>query len=85
MMFERLIIGITLGLGFSLSYVCLIPIIIYLLQGIFILFKKPYKRPFNNYRMVVNLFINIFVLSVYTFYRNYPDSNHSSDINNFGL
>lgn len=44
MMIERVTTGIVMGLVFTFSYICVIPVAIYLLLAIFIMIKKPYKR-----------------------------------------
>lgn len=69
MILERFIVGFTLINTYSLKFSLIIPMVIFLILGIFVFIKKPYKYLRHNIRFVANMLITIIILAIYTLYK----------------
>lgn len=69
MIIERFIIGSVLIFTYSLKFSLIILMILFLILGIFVIVRKPYKYLRHNIRFAMNMLITIIILSIYTFYK----------------
>ena len=66
---ERFIVGLSIVITYQLKFSLIIPMVLFLLLGIFVFIKKPYKFLRHNVRFMLNMFITIIILAIYTFYK----------------
>jgi hypothetical protein len=69
LMIERVVVGIGLVMLLSTTFAGAIPIAAFVLIGIFVAIKRPYKARYNNIRQVANMAIATVVEVVYLFYK----------------
>ena len=59
----------------------IIPIVVFVLLTILVIIKRPYKRVYNNLRVVANMVISSVVLAIYLFYKmSSEETKHNSSI-----
>ena len=69
MMVERIIIGVLLIAMMSIKFSSVVPLAIFLLLAVLIVFKRPYLDKVNNIRAAANMGICIVVEGIYLWYR----------------
>ena len=57
-----------------------VPLAVFLLTGIFIAVRKPYRENYHSYRAAANMAIAAVVMGVYLFYTLTPAENRNSGI-----
>jgi hypothetical protein len=68
-MIERIVVGIGLVMLLSTKLAGIIPIVVFVLIGTYIVVKHPYKAKYNNIRQVANMTIATAVECVYLAYQ----------------
>lgn len=69
---ERVIVGSCLVFLLSTGFGAAIALAVFVLLGIEVLIKKPYKENYHNYRVIANMSIAISVEAVYLAYSMTP-------------
>lgn len=78
MLFERLLVGSCLVFLLSVNINAAIPMGVFLLTGIFVAVKKPYREVYQNNRAIANMSIALIVEAVYLAYTLTPADKRSS-------
>lgn len=80
MLFERLLVGSCLVFMLAANIGAVVPLAVFLLTGIFIAVRKPYRENYHSYRAAANMAIAAVVMGVYLFYTLTPAENRNSGI-----
>ena len=80
MLFERVLVGSCLVFMLAANIGAVVPLAVFLLTGIFIAVRKPYRENYHCYRAAANMAIAAVVMGVYLFYTLTPAENRNSGI-----
>ena len=80
MLIERLIVGCSLVLMLTVDVQLLVPIIIFVFVGIFVLVKKPYQERYHSWRVLANMFIASVIMAIYLSYKSTTASSRKGDV-----
>lgn len=72
MLVERVLVGSCLVFLLSTNIGAIVPLVVFLLTGIFVAVKKPYRENYQNYRVIANMSIALAVEAVYLAYTMIP-------------
>lgn len=68
MLVERLLVGSCLVFLLATNFGTAIPLAVFILLGVFVAIKKPYKENYQNYRVIANMSIATSIQAIYLSY-----------------
>ncbi len=77
---ERVLVGGCLVFLLAVSMEAVVPLAVFLLTGVFVVVKRPYRENYHNFRAVANMSISCVVLAIYLVFRMSSPENRNKPI-----